>query len=65
MKTLRRDLWDAYEKLSELWSSEKILSELIGQLGPDRLREFLEDAIHVWDLHDHFRDYEEFAEEEE
>ena len=67
MKTLRdhSDLYSALEELEDLWTSEEVLSELSKHIGADRLRRFMEDVIHEWDLHDRFRDYEEFAEEEE
>lgn len=66
MKTLRDyyDLWNAFNDLCELWSSEKVLDELSSHIGADRLRRFMDDVVREWDLEDHFRDYEEFAEED-
>ena len=67
MKTLknRYDLWHAYNALRELWSSETVLDRLAFYLGDDEVRRFVDTFIRERDAEDHFRDYEEFAEEEE
>ena len=64
MKTLRYDLWDAFEELCELSTKETVLDALTIYLGDDTMRRFVENIIGEWDLEEYFRDYEEFAEED-
>ena len=64
MKTLRDNLWSAFEDLCELWTYETVLDHLTQYLGDDTIRRFVETVIREWDAEDYFSDYEEFAEED-
>ena len=64
MRTLQdhNDLWNAYEHLPAVLSSEMVLNEIGQYIGDDKLREFVDDVIRLWDLQDEFRDFSEYEE---